>query len=182
MWFSFTVTTVTTTSMTSRVNVIVSCKITGWALGFCTSGFFKLSLLPPPPPSSRERSLTAHTVISVEVPQSPEEEETRPMSVMSSSHDLHSCHLDDAWRGNQITATTVVGTLGRTADVDSDFVFWFHREEKTDLLSRRWTLELHRTTTWFQEKKNKSESSRIAVFLLAGPGRSTLTDSLPRPC
>ncbi|XP_054457619.1 odorant receptor 131-2 isoform X2 [Anoplopoma fimbria] len=39
----------------------------------------------------RERTLTAQTIISIQVSQVPEEEETRPMSVRSSSHDLDSC-------------------------------------------------------------------------------------------
>lgn len=45
---------------------------------------------------TRERTLTAQTILSLEVPQVPEEEEgeTRPMSVRSSSHDLHSCRGD----------------------------------------------------------------------------------------
>ncbi|KAF1380636.1 hypothetical protein PFLUV_G00165940 [Perca fluviatilis] len=46
---------------------------------------------------TRERSLTAQTIISLQVPQSSqvlEQEETRPMSVRSSSHDLDSCPGD----------------------------------------------------------------------------------------
>ncbi|XP_073330599.1 odorant receptor 131-2 [Pagrus major] len=42
---------------------------------------------------TRERTLTAQTIISLEVPQVPEEE-TSPMSVMNSSHDLDSCQGD----------------------------------------------------------------------------------------
>ncbi|XP_070786021.1 odorant receptor 131-2 [Enoplosus armatus] len=41
---------------------------------------------------TRERTLTGQTIISLEVPQVPEKEETMPMSVTSSSHDLHPCH------------------------------------------------------------------------------------------
>ncbi|XP_019951037.2 odorant receptor 131-2 isoform X1 [Paralichthys olivaceus] len=46
--------------------------------------------------SYRERTLTALTIISQEVPQVlvEEEEEMRPMSVRSSSHDSHSCQGD----------------------------------------------------------------------------------------
>lgn len=43
---------------------------------------------------TRERTLTAQTIISLEVPQPREAEETTPMSVMSSSHDLESCQGD----------------------------------------------------------------------------------------
>ncbi|CAN9509627.1 unnamed protein product [Ophioblennius macclurei] len=47
---------------------------------------------------ARERSLTAQTIVSLEVPQVREEEEqeeeTRSMSVRSVSHDLHSCRGD----------------------------------------------------------------------------------------
>ncbi|XP_047455727.1 odorant receptor 131-2 [Mugil cephalus] len=43
----------------------------------------------------RERTLTAQTIISLEVPQVPEaEEEARPMPVRSSSHDSDSCQGD----------------------------------------------------------------------------------------
>lgn len=47
---------------------------------------------------SRERTLTAQTIISLEVPQVPDEEETQPMSVRCSSHDLDSCqdNMDNA--------------------------------------------------------------------------------------
>ncbi|XP_045920328.1 odorant receptor 131-2 [Micropterus dolomieu] len=45
-------------------------------------------------PKTRERTLTAQTIISLEVPQVPQEEETSPMPVRSSSHDLHSCQDD----------------------------------------------------------------------------------------
>ncbi|XP_044041041.1 odorant receptor 131-2 [Siniperca chuatsi] len=43
---------------------------------------------------TRERTLTAQTIISLEVPQVPEEEQTTAMSVRSSPHDLHSCQGD----------------------------------------------------------------------------------------
>ncbi|XP_070848821.1 odorant receptor 131-2 [Chaetodon trifascialis] len=43
---------------------------------------------------ARERTLTAQTIISLEAPQTPEAEETRPMSVISSSHDFDSCQGD----------------------------------------------------------------------------------------
>ncbi|KAF7657827.1 hypothetical protein LDENG_00021280 [Lucifuga dentata] len=45
---------------------------------------------------ARERTLTAQTIITLEVSYSPEEE--KPTSVRSSSHDLHSCqgNMDDA--------------------------------------------------------------------------------------
>ncbi|XP_034712220.1 odorant receptor 131-2 isoform X2 [Etheostoma cragini] len=43
---------------------------------------------------ARERALTAQTIISLQVPQVPEQEETGPMSVRSSSHDLDSCPGD----------------------------------------------------------------------------------------
>nr|XP_046235906.1 odorant receptor 131-2 [Scatophagus argus] len=46
---------------------------------------------------TRERTLTAQTIISLEVAQvqeDEEEEETRPVPVMSSSHDLDSCQSD----------------------------------------------------------------------------------------
>ncbi|KAM3857430.1 uncharacterized protein ACN63O_018451 [Diretmus argenteus] len=48
-------------------------------------------------PRPRERTLTAHTIISLEVPPA-QEEETRPMSATSSSHDGHSDqgNMDDA--------------------------------------------------------------------------------------
>ncbi|XP_040886864.1 odorant receptor 131-2 [Toxotes jaculatrix] len=44
---------------------------------------------------ARERTLTAQTIISLEVSQAPaEEQETTPVSVRSSSHDSHSCQGD----------------------------------------------------------------------------------------
>ncbi|XP_070710534.1 odorant receptor 131-2 [Pempheris klunzingeri] len=43
---------------------------------------------------TRERTLTAQTIISLEVSQVHKEEETSPMSVRSSSHDLNSCQGD----------------------------------------------------------------------------------------
>ncbi|XP_078132656.1 olfactory receptor 2A25 [Sander vitreus] len=43
---------------------------------------------------TRERTFTAQTIISLQVPQVPEQEETMPMSVRSSSHDLDSCQGD----------------------------------------------------------------------------------------
>ncbi|XP_060922477.1 odorant receptor 131-2 [Limanda limanda] len=42
----------------------------------------------------RKRALTAQTIISQELPQVPEEEEMRPVSVRISSHDSHSCQGD----------------------------------------------------------------------------------------
>ncbi|XP_071765569.2 putative G-protein coupled receptor 148 [Centroberyx gerrardi] len=44
-------------------------------------------------PKTRERTMTTQTIVSLEVPQVPEEE-TRSVSVRSSSHDLHSCQGD----------------------------------------------------------------------------------------
>ncbi|XP_029310334.1 odorant receptor 131-2 [Cottoperca gobio] len=43
---------------------------------------------------TRERTLTTQTIISLQTPQVPEEEETEPMSVRSSSLDLDSCQCD----------------------------------------------------------------------------------------
>lgn len=43
---------------------------------------------------ARERTLTAQTIISLEASQVPEEEETRPIPVRSSSHDSESCRGD----------------------------------------------------------------------------------------
>ncbi|XP_035531173.1 odorant receptor 131-2 [Morone saxatilis] len=43
---------------------------------------------------TRERTMTAQTIISLELPQVPEKEETRPMSITSSSYDLDSCQGD----------------------------------------------------------------------------------------
>lgn len=53
----------------------------------------------------RERTLTAQTILTMEVPQTPEDEEEeeeedrRPVPVMSSSYDFDSCssHADNAW-------------------------------------------------------------------------------------
>lgn len=49
---------------------------------------------PHTPHISRERTLTAQTIISLQVSQAPEEEEARPIPVRSFSHDSDSCQGD----------------------------------------------------------------------------------------